>query len=267
MLIVLGLGIVASMMGVFNFAQGEFVLIGAYTTYLFHAMGLPVWSGMVAAPFIAGACGLVTEMVVIRRLYTRPVAAMLATYAIGLAVRETVRILLAGLYISIPEPIGGSISIGGSQISAWRLVILIVTILVVTASYLLVSKTSFGLQARAALENPSLARSSGISTTFVYAATFAFGTGLAGLAGALIVPVFSLFADLGLRFLVQGFVAILVGGVGTFTGPLAGGAVVGLVSAALPWVISPVAADILVFALAIVFVKIRPSGLIKGTGV
>ena len=119
-----------------------------------------------------------------------------------------------------------------------------------------------GLQIRAALENPSLARASGISTRRLYAFTFAFGTALAGLAGALMVPLFSLYADLGVRFLIQGFLAVMLGGVGSFEGPVLGGALIGLGSAGLPWLVSPVLADVLVFVIAIVIVKFRPQGLI-----
>lgn len=266
-LVVLGLGVIASMMGIFNFAQGEFVLLGAYTTYLAYSSGLPVWTGMVAAPFVVGAIGFVLERLIVRRFYIAPIVAMLGTYALGLIIREIVRGLIGGLYISVPEPIGGSISIGDVHVSSWRLVIVIVTALVMIGSYLLLSRTSFGLRVRASLENPSLARASGISTSAIYGATFAFGAALAGLAGALIVPVFSLFADLGLRFLIQGFVAVMVGGVGSFAGPVAGAGLIGTLAAALPWVIQPVVADVLVFVLAIVFIKFRPQGLLSGKGI
>ncbi|WP_022719780.1 branched-chain amino acid ABC transporter permease, partial [Rhodopseudomonas sp. B29] len=262
-LVVLGLGIIASMMGIFNFAQGEFVLLGAYTTYLVHTAGLPVWLGMLAAPFVVGALGFVLERLIVRRFYSAPIVAMLGTYALGLIIREIVRGLIGGLYISVPEPIGGSITIGAVHLSTWRLVIIVITALVMIASYLLLSRTSFGLRVRASLENPALARASGISTNAIYGATFAFGAALAGLAGALIVPVFSLFADLGLRFLIQGFVAVMVGGIGSFAGPVAGAGIIGTLSAALPWVIQPVIADVLVFVLAIVFIKFRPQGLVS----
>ncbi|MBZ9603272.1 hypothetical protein LB462_15635 [Phyllobacterium sp. KW56] len=135
------------------------------------------------------------------------------------------------------------------------------------ACYVLLARTSFGLRICASLEKPSLARASGISSHTIYSITFAFGAALAGLAGALIVPVFSLFSDLGIRFLIQGFVAVTVGGVGSFAGPLAGASVIGTLSAALLWVMSPVIADVLVFVLAIVFVKFRPRGLISARGV
>jgi branched-chain amino acid transport system permease protein len=265
--VVLGLGIIASMMGIFNFAQGEFVLLGAYITWLVHSAGLPVALGMVAAPFAVGALGLVLERLVVRRFYAAPIVAMLGTYALGLIIRESVRGLIGGLYISVPEPIGGSISIGTLHFATWRFVIVVITALVMAGSYALLAYTSFGLRIRASLENPALARASGISTGMIYSVTFAFGAALAGLAGALIVPVFSLFADLGIRFLIQGFVAVMVGGVGSFAGPVAGAAVIGTLSAALPWVMAPVIADVLVFVLAIIFIKFRPQGLVSGRGV
>ncbi|SFQ04473.1 amino acid/amide ABC transporter membrane protein 1, HAAT family [Bradyrhizobium sp. Ghvi] len=263
-LIVLGLGIIASMMGIFNFAQGEFVLLGAYITYLGHSRGLPVWIGMAVAPFLVGLVGFVLEGLLIRRFYAAPIVAMLGTYALGLIIRETVRGLTGGLYLTVPEPIGGSIDLGTFHISAWRFTIVVITILVMGACHVLLSRTSFGLRVRATLENPALARASGISTPLIYGATFAFGAALAGLAGALIVPVFTLFADLGIRFLIQGFVAVMVGGVGSFIGPVMGAGVIGALSAALPWAITPVLADVFVFVLAIAFIKIRPQGLIAG---
>jgi branched-chain amino acid transport system permease protein len=266
-LVVLGLGIIASMMGIFNFAQGEFVLLGAYITYAVHAAGMPVWLGMAAAPFAVGALGFVLERLIVRRFYAAPIVAMLGTYALGLIIREIVRNLIGGLYLSVPEPIGGSLNIGAMHFSSWRLIIIVITALVMAGSYLLLARTAFGLRVRASMENPSLARASGISTNAIYGATFAFGAALAGLAGALIVPVFSLFADLGIRFLIQGFVAVMVGGVGSFAGPVAGAGAIGILSAALPWVMAPVIADILVFVLAIIFVKFRPKGLISGRGI
>jgi urea transport system permease protein len=263
-LVVLGLGIIASMMGIFNFAHGEFVLLGAYTVYLFQTWGLPVSLGMVAAPIVVGALGLVLERTIIRRFYAAPIVAMLGTYALGVIIRESVRGLIGGLYRAVPEPLIGSIDVAGVHLSRWRIAIIVITILVMIGSHLLLKRTSFGLRVRAALENPPLARASGISTNAIYALTFAFGAALAGLAGALVVPVFSLFADLGVRFLIQGFLAVMLGGVGTFEGPVAGAGVVGVVSAALPWAVAPVLADVLVFVLAIIFIKFRPGGLLAG---
>jgi branched-chain amino acid transport system permease protein len=213
---------------------------------------------------VVAAIGFILERLVIRRFYTVPIAAMLGTYALGLIMREGVRSLIGGLYLTVPEPIVGSLNIASVHLSRWRLTIVVITSVVTVASYLLLSRTFLGLRVRATLENPALARMSGISTNAIYAATFTFGAALAGLAGALVVPIFSLFADLGIRFLIQGFLAIMLGGLGSFEGSVAGASVVGVLSAALPWAVAPVLADVLVFVIVIVFVKFRPGGLIAG---
>jgi branched-chain amino acid transport system permease protein len=260
-LVVMGLGIIASMMGIFNFAHGEFLLLGAYTVYLTHALGYPVWLGMLLAPLAVALVGLLLERGVIRFFYTDPVVAMLGTYAIGLVIRESVRGLVGGLYHSVPEPVAGSFSLGAIAVSKWRGIIILVTAAVMAVAWLVLTRTRLGLQIRAALENPALARASGLSTTRIYALTFTAGAALAGLAGGLVVPLFSMFADLGVRFLIQSFLAVLLGGVGTFEGPALGAGVIGVLSAGLPWVTSPVLADVLVFVIAIVIVKFRPGGL------
>lgn len=217
---------------------------------------------MLAAPFLVAGIGYLLERTVIWRFYATPVIAMLGTYAIGLVIREIVRGLIGGHFHNVPDPLPGFVTIGAMTFPAWRTAIIGITVLVTAGSWLFLTRTSIGLQIRAALENPSLARASGISTRKLYAATFAFGAGLAGLAGALMVPVFSLFAELGVRFLVQGFLSVMLGGLGTFEGPVVGSAAIGLLSAGLPWVVPPVLADVLVFVIAIVIVKFRPQGFI-----
>ncbi|MBV9251021.1 MAG: branched-chain amino acid ABC transporter permease [Acetobacteraceae bacterium] len=261
-LIVLGLGVIASMMGIFNFAHGEFVLLGAYTVYLVHEWGAPGWAGILAAPFVLAAIGLVLERLVIRRWYRNPIIAMLGTFAIGLVIRESVRTLLGGHYKSIDEPISGAFTLGGIEFSWWRTIIITVTILIVLGSWQLLTRTNIGLRVRGALENPMLARACGISTTRLYALTFAFGAALAGLAGALIVPLYQLSADIGTRFLVQSFLSVMLGGVGTFAGPVLGASAVGAMAAGLPWVVIPVLADPLVFVIALAIVRFRPQGFI-----
>ncbi len=261
-LIVLGLGVIASMMGIFNFAHGELVLLGAYTVYVSDAYGLGTWPGVVAAPVVVGLVGLVLERTVIRRFYSTPIIAMLGTYAIGLIIREVVRGLLGGHYKSIPEPIAGAFSVGGLDFSIWRSFIIAITLLVIAGSWLLLARTSIGLRVRGALENPMLARACGISTGRLYALTFAFGAALAGLAGALIVPLYQLSADIGIRFLVQAFLSVMLGGVGTFEGPVLGASAVGVMASGLPWVVTPVLADPLVFVIALAIVRLRPHGFI-----
>jgi branched-chain amino acid transport system permease protein len=117
-LVVLGLGVIASMMGIFNFAHGEFVLLGAYTVYLFETHGLPSWAGMIAAPFVVAVVGLILERAVIQRFYAAPIVAMLGTYAVALILRETVRSLLGGQFYSVSAPLEGSYAVGPVLISS-----------------------------------------------------------------------------------------------------------------------------------------------------
>jgi branched-chain amino acid transport system permease protein len=262
-LIVLGLGVIASMMGIFNFAHGEFVLLGAFTVFLSNQAGLNVLWGFVLAPVVVGLFGLLLERAIIQRFYRAPIIAMLGTYAIGLVIRETVRGILGGQYRSVPEPWPGFFAVGGLDFSIWRTFVIGTTVVVIAGSWMFLTKTAFGLQIRGSLENPMLARACGISTTRLYALTFAFGSALAGLAGALIVPLYQLSADMGLRFLVQGFLSVMLGGVGSFEGPALGAAAIGVLTAALPWIVIPVLADPLVFVIALAIVKVRPQGLIR----
>src|SRR5690349_2698415 len=147
-LIVLGLGVIASMMGIFNFAHGELVLLGAYTLFLFQESGLPSWTGILAAPVVVACVGLVLERVFVRRFYSVPIIAMLGTFAIGLVIREIIRGLLGGHYKSISEPLQGTITIAGLDFSVWRTVIIGTAFLVILASWLLLSRTALGLQIR-----------------------------------------------------------------------------------------------------------------------
>lgn len=263
-LIVLGLGVIASMMGIFNFAHGELVLLGAYTVFAIHQRGYNIWLGVIAAPVTVGIFGALLERTIIRRFYAAPIIAMLGTYAAGLIIRETVRGLLGGQYRTVPEPLSGSWSAMGLGFSVWRTLVILVTMAVITGSWLFLTRTSFGLRIRGSLENATLARACGISTDKLYTATFAFGAALAGLAGALVVPLYQLSADMGLRFLVQGFLSVMLGGVGTFEGPVLGAAAIGALAAGLPWVVLPVLADPLVFVIALIIVKLRPQGFIAG---
>ena len=268
-LIVLGLGIIASMMGIFNFAQGEFVLLGAYITYLAYATGLPIWAGMVAAPFVVGALGFVLEALIIRRFYAAPIVAMLGTYALGLIIREIVRGLIGGFYL-----IGAG---ADRRLDRHRHHALLGVALhhhrhhAAGDGRLLSAAVAHQLRparARARWRTRRWRGRRGISTPLIYGATFAFGAALAGLAGALIVPLYQPLRRSRHPLPGPG----LPRGHGRRRRHLRWArcwvpALVGTLSAALPWVMAPVVADVLVFVLAIAFIKFRPQGLIAGQGV
>ena len=218
-LVVMGLGIIASMMGIFNFAHGEFLLLGAYTVYLTHALGYPVWLGMLLAPLAVALVGFLLERGVIRFFYTDPVVAMLGTYAIGLVIRGERARPRRRLVPLGPRARRRLVQPGrhrGVQVARHH--------------HRGDRRGHGGRLARpdpdaAGPADPRRARKSRRSRAppacppaRIYALTFTAGAALAGLAGGLVVPLFSMFADLGVRFLIQSFLAVLLGGVGTFEG-------------------------------------------------
>jgi branched-subunit amino acid ABC-type transport system permease component len=262
-LMVLGMAVIVGMMRVLNLCHGELVLIGAVTAYLTYQWTGSSLLGILLAPIVAGLFGAALERTVIRRFYDSPPGALLATFAVGYIIREVVRARMKAQAGVIPAPVTGSISAGGAHLPIWRLIIMVVTVLAVAGCYLLLTRTPVGLKIRATLDNPSLASASGISINVVYAGTFAFGSALAGLAGALIVPLQTLYPDLGLDNLIPMFIAVMVGGLGGFAGPLLGAVAIGIPLGIVPAHINPVFAETLVVAAAIVLMRLRPAGLIS----
>jgi branched-chain amino acid transport system permease protein len=262
-ILVLGLGVIVGLMGVFNFAHGEMVLVGALVPYLIVQAGGSVWIGMLLAPFALAALGLFVERLVIRRLYDQPLTVLLVTWGLALSIREIVRTVLGTSARSVPYPLSGRLRIGGVILPEWRLVIVGCGIALVLGTYLALTRTAIGLRVRATLDDPDLARASGISPGRIYSFTFAFGAALAGLAGALLVPLTSLYAELGVNYLIRSFFAVMVGGIGSFGGSVAGAGFIGGTSGTLPLVMPNVLADVLVFVIAIVVLRLRPQGIWK----
>ena len=262
-LLVLGMAVTVGMMRIFNLCQGEFVLLGAVVAFLSYRWFGSVLVGIVLAPLVVGAFGAGLERTVVRRFYTRPAGALLATFAVGVIVRAVVQARMQQQGELVPPPAQGTFTVGGAHLSVWRLVIILVTLLAIAGTYVLLRRTSVGLRVRATLDNRDLASASAISTPAVYAGTYAFGAALAGLAGGMIVPLQSLYPNLGLDNLIPMFIAVMVGGLGSLEGPLAGALVIGIPLALLPTWTSSATAQVAVILAAIVFMRLRPEGLIS----
>ena len=262
-LLVLGMTVTVGMMRIFNLCQGEFVLLGAVVAFLSYQWFGSVLLGIVLAPLVVGAFGAGLERTVVRRFYSRPAGALLATFAVGVIVRAVVQARMQQQGELVPAPLGGTFTLGGAHLSVWRLVIMAVTVSVIAGTYFLLRRTAVGLRVRATLDNRELASASGISTPAVYAGTYAFGAALGGLAGGMIVPLQTLYPNLGLDNLIPMFIAVMVGGLGSLEGPLAGALLIGIPLALLPTWTSSATAQIAVIFAAIVFMRLRPGGLIS----
>lgn len=260
-LLTLGLGVIAGMMGIFNMAHGEFVLLGAVTVYVATRAGRPLLVGVALAPLVLGGFGAVVERLVVRRLYGRTLSAILATWALALAIRGVVLQSLGSTARSVAYPVDGTLLVFGSSIHVWRLIIIVTTAVVVVVLLAMLRWSSAGLKVRAVLENPEYASVAGLPTQAIFTGVFALGAALAGLAGAMIVPLSSLYAELGVTFLVRSFLGLMIGGLGTLDGAIIGAGIVGGVESALSFWIQPTLSGVVVFTLAILIMRFRPEGL------
>jgi branched-subunit amino acid ABC-type transport system permease component len=156
------------------------------------------------------------------------------------------------------DPLRGSFSVFDVNIPRWRLLIVVVDVILIVSIFALLSRTGFGLRARACVRNPALAETMGVDVGWVRAALFAIGSGLAGLAGGLLAPISTLDPQFGLLFLVNAFLVVILGGVGSLPGLVIGGLMLGGSLALLQFVIPTVLAQILVLVIAVLGVRVRP---------
>ncbi len=263
-LVAMGLVIIFGLMRVINMAHGEFFLLGAYTVVLTNQGGLGFWPGLILAPVVVGLAGMVIEYVVIRHLYHRLLDSILATWGISIAIKQLIIIIFGPAGLMVKPPLPQSVHILGLAYPVYRLFIMGVAVAVIALTFYLFLRTDFGLGARAVIANRDMAAAMGINTRRMNRVTFTFGSALAGLAGAVMAPLMSCDPQMGLGFFIPAFLSILVGGAGSLSGVLVGGAVVGGGDSLVSFLFSPVTAQIVVFSLAIVLIRIRPQGLVGG---
>jgi branched-chain amino acid transport system permease protein/urea transport system permease protein len=264
LLVSIGLVLIFGLMQVINLAHGEFFLIGAYALWAAQQAGFPFALGVLAGALAAALVGLLAEVTVIHRMYQRPLDTILATWGLSIAIKQSIVVLFGPQSQQIVSPMGSAISLGGFEYSAYRLFVIGFALLVGLAVFLLLYRTRFGMAARAAMLNRPMARAIGIDTRRVDRAAFALGTGLAGLAGAVMAPLMSVDPQMGFGFVLPAFLSIMVGGVGSPLGALWGTGLVGASQTAMASFWSPVVAQILVFSLAIVVIRLYPNGITGG---
>ncbi len=263
-LVATGLHFTFGMLNVVNLVHGELILIGAYTTLQVQKTTGNVLLGMALAPLVAGVVGLAMERGVLRFLYERPLDSLLATFGLSVIIRQVVQFIFSPNPQTVRNPIGGSFLLGGFNIPWWRLVIVLVTAVLLVGLIQFLKRSRFGLHARATVANPVLAETMGINSAAVRAGLFTLGSAIAGLAGAMLAPISTLNPQFGLLFLVNSFLVVIIGGKGSLRGLVVAGMVLGGTLAALQFVMSTVLAQILILAIAIVGVRVRPLlGLVR----
>ena len=261
LLVTLGLVVIFGLMNVINMAHGEFFLIGAYCVVMVERAGYTFWWALLLSPLVLAIIGLALEELVVRHTYRRFIDSILATWGISLALKQTVIILFGPTAQSVISPIPGPIEILGVVYPAYRLFIMGVAVALTGATFLLFYCTSLGLAVRGVIANRAMAASLGINTRLLDRATFAIGAALAGIAGAVMAPIMSVDPQMGVGFLIPAFLSVLVGGTGTLLGALTGTAAIAGTSVVISNVWTNVTAQVVVFTLAIVVIRLFPRGL------
>ncbi|PVY78522.1 amino acid/amide ABC transporter membrane protein 1 (HAAT family) [Cupriavidus alkaliphilus] len=273
LLAALGLAITYGLIGVINMAHGEFLMIGAYATYVVqslfraYAPGALDWYLPAALPvsFLAAAVvGFVLERLVLRHLYGRPLETLLATFGVSLLLMQAVRTLFGAQNVEVSNPgwmSGGFEWLPGLVIPYNRVVIILFALAVVAVAWGVLNRTRLGLFVRATTQNRTMAACVGVRTWQVDSYAFAFGAGIAGLGGCALSQIGNVGPDLGQAYIIDSFMVVVLGGVGQLAGTIVGAFGLGILNKFIEPFYGAVLAKILVLVLIVLFIQKRPQGL------
>jgi branched-chain amino acid transport system permease protein len=265
-LIALGLSLIFGIMGIVNFAHGEMYMLGGYVAYfLIGVLGLDFFSTIIGAVVIIGLLGMLFEKIIFRPLTMRPKEALTSMIAaVGLAwVLQMLAVICFGdLDRKVPSTFKGIINMGGVIITKERLVTIIIGIVLVVLLNLFLLRTRMGTAIRAVAQDKEAAALQGVKVGRISAISFGVGCALAGSAGALMSPIFSVSPFLGGEVILKAFLVVILGGMGSIPGAMLGGLVLGFIESfgSLFFTVPTVSA--ITFSLIILILIVRPQGLL-----
>jgi urea transport system permease protein len=270
----IGLSVTFGIMGVINMAHGELMMLGAYTTYVVqqvfpNAIAMSLFMAIPAAFLISGLVGIAIERGIVRFLYGRPLETLLATFGVSLLLQQSVRSIFSPLNRSVitPQWMSGSWEIvPGLDITFNRLYILVFSMIVFGLLLFVLRRTRLGLEMRAVTQNRAMAKAMGIRTSRIDMLTFGLGSGIAGVAGVALSQLTNVGPNLGQAYIVDSFMVVVFGGVGSLWGTLVSGLSLGVVSKLIEPAAGAVMAKIFVLIFLIIFIQKRPRGLFPQKG-
>ena len=263
-----GLAVTLGLMNFVNLAHGAFAMAGGYVcAILVNRYGVPFFAGLPLAFLASAAIGFVLERLLYRHLYSRPHLDQVL-FTVGLvfmAVAATDYVMGSSqIFINLPPALQGQIDLFGVGIGRYRLLIIVVCGLLTIALQLTLSRTRFGSRLRAAVDDPRAAVGLGINVPWVFALTFAFGSGLAGLGGALGAEILGLDPHFPLKFMIYFLIAVTVGGSSSITGPFLASLLLGIGDVAGKYYVPKLGAFV-IYTMMIVILILRPNGLFGRT--
>ena len=267
-LVSIGLNLIFGVVRIVNFAQGELVMFGMYGSYYAYAyLGLnPYLSVLVVAPLV-GLLGMAIQRLVIQPLRDEPNMQIFATFGLLIMFQNIMLALSRGEAFSIGGQVGAEVlTVGDLKISVVRLVTLVATTLITIGLHLFLSRTMAGKAIRAVTQDKRAARVMGINVERTFLITFGIGAALAGMAGALLTPIYSITPAVGGNFILAAFAVVVLGGLGSVWGAYIGGLIVGVVEAFAGYYIDPALKNAIWFIIFLVVLIVRPSGLLGQVG-
>ena len=268
-LMALGLTIIFGLLDVINMAHGEFNAIGAYLAVAFLGLGLSFWWALALTPLVMAVLGYVTERGLIQRVFhskDRHTLTLLLTFGVAIVLEDILKIVFGANPLRIETPIQGATELVGLFFPNYRLFVMAVGGLLIAAVWLLVFRTSLGAIVRAAAFDRHMSASLGVPVSRVYASTFAFGVALAGIAGVLLAPIYSVFPTMGRDFVLIAFSVVIIGGMGSIKGAVLAGLLLTQIQSISSLFISPVWNDPLLFGIMVLVLMWRPQGLFGKLG-
>jgi branched-chain amino acid transport system permease protein len=267
-LMAVGLSLIFGLMTVVNFSHGALYMLGAFVAFSVLSRTKSFWAALILAPLIVGVFGLLIERFLIRRLYGRsPDDPLLLTFGLSLVLVETVKVFWgkAGLTVDPPREMAGAVNLGFMNFPVYRLFVIAITVLVLVGLWLFLEKTNIGLIVRAGSRDALMVRALGVDLGRVWFLVFGLGIGLAGLAGVLAAPMRGVYAEMGVEIIIDCFVVVVVGGMGSLMGAVVAGLLIGEI-VSLTTFFAPKLAEIVVFLVMAVVLLVRPSGLFGEAG-
>ena len=263
-LLSLGLAVIFGMLNIVNFAHGALFMLGAFVAWgLLEYLGIGYWPALILAPLLVGAFGVLLERTMIRRLHGLDhLYGLLLTFGLALIIEGLARNQFgsSGVPYPVPAALTGGVKLGFMFLPIYRGWVVLASAVVCLATWLVIEKTSLGATLRAATENAPLVQAFGVNVPRMITLTYAGGVALAGFAGVLAAPIYSVNPNLGANFLITVFAVVVIGGMGSILGSIVTGFGLGVVEG-LTKVFYPQASAVVIFVVMVIVLLTRPAGL------
>jgi urea transport system permease protein len=260
----LGLAVIFGVAGVINMAHGQFIMVGAYTAAVVGNLGGNTFIAIPVAFLVVALLGLIVERGIIQWIYNRPLETLLATWGVGIILEVLMKVIFGPelYYVGAPAVLDGAVRIiGRLPFPLYRIFLIALSIVMFLVTIWLFYRTAFGLKVRAVRRNRAMAGCLGIDTARIDMLIFMYGSGLAGIAGAVLAPIKSVSTTMGFSYAVGSYMVIVLGGVGNFLGVPTGAFLIGEGETLLAFKYNSVIGQLLVFVAIVIAIRVFPRGI------